>query len=219
MKKTIITIGILLTILLIGGPAVTAHPHPEETESSDFTIHPSYMHGDNTHWIIRNAEQGSKITDFVTIENLSSQKHTFNLEIKGAEEQESSFVINDADLQNDLIKWSSLPESTVTLEPYESKKISFELTIPEAADIKNYTGAILASRKYANPNTINIVKRIGVRMFINITEPQPIQANIFSSRAYVNTMFFFLSLFGVMASIFYTLINYLDQRKYEKKHA
>jgi uncharacterized membrane protein len=217
MKKILLTIGILTITALLNSQIALADHHNEEINYSGFTIYPSYMHDNNTNWITLDTEQGAEIKDYVTVENLSAEKQTINLEIKNADNTGSSFTISES--ENGLTAWINLQNSTVTLEPYESKKIPFEMKIPKNAEVKNYTGAILAAKTTANPDSLNIVTKIGVRMFINVTEPKPVQANIFTSRTFANSIFYFLSLFAVLASIFYTLINYLDQRKYEKKHA
>lgn len=76
---------------------------------------------------------------------------------------------------------------------------------------------IYAIQNKEGANNIRFVTRIGVRIYLTVTGPVIGQTNLFNSPEYANIVFFILSLAGVMGSIFYNLIHFLESKKYEKE--
>jgi hypothetical protein len=223
MKKTASKF-ILSTILIFALASVThAHPghgtpgHPENHENrGNFTIYPTYRHGDNTSWIVRDIQNGSTIKEFVTVENLTAEAQTVQLAVTSAHETDSSFNIDEESITG-IGSWATLPQSSITLEPFASAKIPVEIAIPDNTPLEEFSGAVLASQTNSSNETLNIVTRIGVRMYLTVIPPQPFYTYFFVSPEFVNATFFSLSLFALLAAIFYTSLSIKDQRKYAKK--
>ena len=212
MKKLLTTIGtsVLLTSLM----ALPVH-----AATGDLTIYPTYKHGDNSSWIILDAEQGQTVKDSVTIENLTNQPLSLNLEIFDAKDQSGTFLINEKPAEQELSTWMNIPANTVELQPHEKKTIPVEFMIPKNAQIHEYKASILASKSEKNAQNILITTRIGVRVYANVVEPTFAQTNIFATPMYSQTAFFALSLFGLLAAVGYNLIHYIESKKYAKKQA
>jgi uncharacterized membrane protein len=208
MKKLLSTIWLLLIITVI---ILTAGIPLTYAQTGDFTIYPSYIHKNNKNWIILDLEQGSKKTDYVTIENLTDKKQSIKIEFKEAKEEEGSYLPIDNEPYKNLGLWIEISENIVTLNPNEKRKIPIEITIPNKANIDEYKGTILASKTEKNEQNLNITTRIGVRTYININKTNLLQTNIFTSSSYKSVFFFILSFIGVVGSILYSIIN--------KKHA
>jgi len=214
MKKLIttiqtLTLATLCTLMLV--PAATA-------SSGNFTIYPTYMHGNNDSWIILDAESGKKTTDAITLENLTNQKQTIYLEAKDATPTKDSFVINDQPASQVSSQWISFPQSEYTLEPKQKVQVPIEISVPQNIERKEYTNAILASQNNPGEN-VNIVTRIGIRTYINVIPPSTLQASTLNSLFSISDIYWFLSVFALAAAAFYTVINYLDHKKYAKNHA
>lgn len=213
MTRKTITIGILLGLLMTGISTAYA-------STGDFTIYPTYKHGDNSGWIIRDANPGQTIKDSVTLENLSDKTQTIKVEYFEATEQDENFIPADNQEYNDIGKWTDLEKTVYTLAPHEKIKIPVEFKVPENTKLKQYTGAVYAVEEFLNPQNIKVAVRIGVRTYINVTDtPLAAQTNIFTSTPYVQSMYFLLSVLGVMAALFYNLIFILEKRKNAKKFA
>ncbi|MEZ4087391.1 MAG: DUF916 domain-containing protein [Candidatus Gracilibacteria bacterium] len=212
MKKLLTTIG--TSIFLAALTALPAH-----AATGDFTIYPTYQHGDNTSWILLKAEQGQTTKDFVTIENLTNEPLSLNLEILDANDESGTFLLNQDPTKKNLSGWMSIGMDSIDLKPHEKKNIQVDFNIPDNAKTQEYKASILASKSEKNAQNILITTRIGVRVYANIVEPTMAQTNIFATPAYSQTAFFVLSLFGVLAAMFYNLIHYIESKKYAKKQA
>ncbi len=216
MKKLITTICAIISIsLLIGVSTALA-----ENSNGTFTVYPSYMHDGNDQWLILNTTPGEQITDYVTIENLTSEKQTISLQTKSANKTEEGYIINDEPSETDFISWIKFQKNEYTLQPFQKIKVPITITVPHSAQIKKYSGAILGSQSVKNENGLNIVTRIGTRLYLNVNKPAVTSAtnvgktNIFSPQS----IYFFLSIFALIAGTFYITINYLDQKKHENKN-
>ena len=212
MKKLLTTIG--TSILLAGFTALPAH-----ATTGDFTIYPTYKHGDNSSWILLNIQQGQTVKEFVTVENITNEPLTLNLEIFDAQDQNGTFLINEKPEEQTLSTWLNIDANTIELQPLEKKTVPIEFTIPNNAQTQEYKASILASKSEKNAQNILITTRIGVRVYANVVEPTMAQTNIFATPAFGQSAFFALSLFGFLAAIFYNLIHYIESKKYAKKQA
>lgn len=209
MKKLLHTIGLSTLLVLL-------NLTPAHAATGDFTIYPSYMHGDNKSWLLLDLEQGETITDYVTVENLTGESQTLELNVVEATEENGSFLLTEEKEAEHLENWTALPQTIVELAPFEKQKIPVEITIPEKAQKTDYKASILASKTETNAQNIDITTRIGIRMYVDVHEPQALGANIFSSPTYTSAVFFILSLMGVIGACIYNIIHYSEQRKYAK---
>lgn len=171
----------------------------------EFTIHPTYKHGDNLAWIVHTANPGSNFTDFVTLENLTDSQQQLSLRIHEAEEKES-FIIDESTEYQNLGNWISMPQTTYTLSPHETKKIELNFKIPKNIASKKYVGTILASKSKTNDQNIDIVTRIGVRIYLNINEKN-LQTNIFTNTTHYDSLLFTLAIIGFVGAVSLNLMT------------
>lgn len=183
----------------------------------DFTVHPTYLHEGNKSWIISSIPAGKTVTDFITLENFSDNSQTLKLEIYEASEKNDVFTPSNSKKYADIGNWIKIPETIQHLKPHEKKKVPVIFSIPENAQNKKYMAVIYAIQNKEGANNIRFVTRIGVRIYLTVTGPVIGQTNLFNSPEYANIVFFILSLAGVMGSIFYNLIHFLESKKYEKE--
>ncbi len=217
MKKLITTICITSSLtLLIGANNALA-----QDSNGTFTVYPSYMHEGNSKWIILNALPGDHLKDYITIENLTAQKQTISLQANTADQTDKGYIINENISNNDFASWIKFEKKEYTLEPYQKIKAPLEISIPDSAEITEYSGAILGTQTVKNDNGLNIVTRIGTRIYLNINHPTAdISANSASTNIFTpKSIYFFLSFFALIAGTFYITINHLDQKKHENKNA
>lgn len=209
MKKLFNTIGLSILLVLL-------NLTPVHAATGDFTIYPSYMHGNNKSWLLLDLGQGETKTDYVTVENLTDTKQSLALNVVEATEKDGSFILTEGREAEHLGEWASLEQTTIELGPREKQQIPVEIAIPQNAKTANYKATILASKNERNAQNINITTRIGVRMYVDIHKPTTLGTNIFSSAAYINSMFFFLSVMGFIGACIYNIIHYSEQRRYAK---
>lgn len=212
MKRLLSTIGLSALLMLLNiTPALAA--------TGDFTIYPSYFHGESKSWLLLDLEQGETITESITLENLTEKPQTLELKVVEATGKNGSFSLIENQEFKHLGNWTTLSQTNVQLDPYEKQKIPVEIIIPKNAEKMNYKASILASKTETNAQNINVTTRIGVRMYMDIHEPHALGTNIFNSSAYTGTVFFILSLMGVIGACMYNIIHYTEQRKYAKTQA
>lgn len=212
MKKLIVTTSFLAIALLM-------NVAPAYAVTGDFTIYPSYMHRGSKSWILLDLKQGEAVTDYVTVENLTNEPQTLTLEVREATEETGSYLLVESNEYASIGNWIRLTEQSVALKPYEKKRVPVEIKVPQNADIKNYKASVLGSKTETNSQNINITTRIGVRMYVDVHEATPSQANIFASPLYASTAFFVFSLLALLAAVFYNVIHYLENKKYAKNQA
>lgn len=212
MKHLVHTIGLSALLVLL-------NVAPAHAVTGDFTIYPSYMHGDNKSWILLDLKQGEAVTDYVTVENLTDKPQTIKLEIQEAATENGTFLLKENKEPRDLGKWTQLQQNSLELQPHEKTKIPVKIVIPGHADMTTYQASILASQSEKNGQNIVVTTRIGVRMYVDVHRPGALQTNIFNSPFSSSTAFFLLSLMGVIGALLYNIIHYTEQRKYAKKQA
>lgn len=216
MKKILLTFtATFLLALTAAGNALaqTNKTNPPGTPSAEFTAYPTYLHGDNKSWIIRQAEPGKSITDSVTVQNLTNKAITITLNVEEATEVNGTFTLKET-AATDLGLWTKLGTQSVELGPNEKKRIPVNIQIPSnAVEKSTYLGSVLAVKESVNDQNIKIVTRIGVRIYLDIVPPGTLETNIFNATPQ-NIFFFVFSLIGLLAAIFYNVIHYL-----EKKHS
>jgi hypothetical protein len=211
MKKTILTICVSLSLVLTG----TAIVHAQ----GNFTIYPTYEHNGNKGWIISSIATGNTASDSVTLQNLTDQPQSITLAIKEATIQNDKFTAIESTNFKDLGNWLQLPQTEFTLAPHEQIKVPVMISIPENTNQKEYTGAIYAIQQKTNSQNVKIITRVGVRLYITVTAPNPFAANILAAPSFKNAFYFFFSLVGLLAATLYNLIHILENKKHAKKHA
>lgn len=209
MKKYFIIFGLVVFPFLVGQKIAFA-------AGGDFTVHPTYVHEGNKSWLIESIPAGKTITDYITLENTAAVSQKLTLEIYEASQENNIFTPSNSQKYKNIGSWIKIPEAVYQLAPHEKKKIPVIFTIPPEAKTAKYTAVIYAIQSKQKANNITFVTRIGTRIYLTVTQPTALQTSIFNSPEYKNTLFFILSFVGIMASIFYNMIHFLENKKYEK---
>lgn len=195
----------------------------------NFTIYPTYMHGENSRWIILDAAQGSTLRDFITLENLTEETQKINLSAAEAEEKGDSYLVKDTPTDNNFTSWIKFEKNEYILEPGQKIKVPFEISVPNGAEILTHSGAILASQEFNDEHSLNIVTRIGVRLYLNVVTPGTPLNNTasvlatlpspFGIGSFANSPYFIGTSLMLAAAAVYTATGALTKRKYAKKQA
>jgi hypothetical protein len=186
----------------------------EAKSIGDFTIYPTYKHNDNSVWIIRENKPGDRVEDSVTVENLTSEQITIDLFIKEGEEKESFIIHEDREFRN-IGDWIELKTTNIELKPFEKIKVPVNILIPSETETGEYIGVILAAKSKVNDEGINVVTRIGVRVYLTVTDNPSInnyQTNIFAVSPFSSALFMILSVVGFSGSIILNLITVKESR-------
>ncbi|GEM_PF-1601003 len=187
MKRFFVIISILGISLLLSAPAManagvtnagatssgaTNAASLRETVAGEpeFTIHPSYAHGQNRQWMIETIPAGTTIQDFVTIENLSGRPQILSLLFREADSNNEKFVVQEKSAFKNLGLWTKIPDTKFLLAPSEKKKIPFEITIPKNAEQQSLSGVLYAIQENTGQG-LKLVTRIGVRFHVRVASP------------------------------------------------
>jgi hypothetical protein len=209
------TLKLILITLALAFGALPMHA----LAAGDFTIYPAYAHEGNKSWIITGAAQGESATEYVMLENLSGEKQKISLVFKEASPQKDNFVISENPNFKTMGNWISFNKEPYILAPGEKIKIPVEIAIPETVKADKYYGAIFAVKEAADTNNKNleIVTRIGVRIYLDVTPKIDGLASILQGGETQSMFFLWLSAFGLLASIFYNVILHRENKNYAKK--
>ncbi len=210
MKKNSLKLGLLASCFLLWNiPAYAA--------SGDFTIYPSYTHEGNKSWIITEAVRGETVNESVTLENLSGKTQYISVFFREAIPRNENFIISEDTDFSDIGNWTTLTESSYTLTAGEKKKIPFEIIVPSDAAEGEYHGAVFAAIESPENDNLKVVTRIGVRVYLNVTEGSYGLASVLNGRGSDSMIFLVLSAMGVIGSLFYHTIIYKENRQNAKK--
>lgn len=166
----------------------------------DFTIYPTYQHGNNVHWLVRSATPGERVVDFVTVENLKDEEQVIDLKVIEAYEENNSFVLEENKPAQNIGVWTHLAEQQITLKPYEKKRVTVTIHVPENTKIGRYTGSVLAAKSVKNDQNQTIVTRLGTRIYLQVQRSY-LRANIFTA-PYANNLLLILGVAGVATMAF-----------------
>ena len=141
-----------------------------------FTSYPSFTK-DHNKWIVRDANPGQITEDFITLENLSDQTMTLNLDVKELEgTQEKPKIIENKQYQN-IGNWTKTEDKQVTLSAHQKSKVKITLRIPANATPGAYQEVILVSHTSKQKTNLDVATRIGNRIYLNITTQKELQTN------------------------------------------
>jgi uncharacterized membrane protein len=213
MKNKILKLTLVTLTLAFGALPMYA------LAAGDFTIYPTYAHEGNKSWIITSAMQGDTVTEYVNLENLSGETQKISLNFKEASAQKDNFVIFENPDFRTMGNWISFNKEAYILAPGEKIKIPVEIQIPKNVKADKYYGAIFAVKEATDTNNknIEIVTRIGVRIYLDVTPEINGFASVLQSGGNQSLFFLWLSAFGLLASIIYNLILHGEHKAYAKK--
>ena len=142
-----------------------------------FTIYPQNPGTENKNWIKKSVNPGKEINEKLILENSSNEAISLKLEVREFT-AEKEFKIIESETYKNIGNWIKLNETRVSLEPGEKKVVKASISPPENTETKEYHAVILASEEKNDNGTINIVTRIGVRIYLNVTNAKIEEKNI-----------------------------------------
>jgi hypothetical protein len=173
----------------------------------DFTIYPAHTHFGNRNWIIINAAPGTSTNEKLVLENLSKKQQEINLLVRGAKVENGKFIAEDLIPTDGAGTWIKPERANYNLNPLQKITIPVQITIPRDAEEKQYTAVIFAAKKDPAGPSLNIVTRIGVRIYLNVTTNAALYTNIFTAPEYKSAFFLAISSLGLIGSVLHYLIN------------
>lgn len=154
----------LFLLLTVASPALAINTQ----KISAYPTHSSDTDPRTKSWFIYSLPAGETKSDSVTIVNNSSSPLT--LKVYPADSitaSDGSFALANENAQKkDVGSWITMATSQVTLGPGEQKQIPFTITIPANIAKGDHAGGIIFQETAAQKvNNINIVTRVGVRIY------------------------------------------------------
>jgi hypothetical protein len=119
-------------------------------------------------WFVYNLVPGEQRQDTLLLKNESDERLKVKIyPVDGVTTADGTFALKMREEDNtDLGSWVSLPQKEVVLQPRENKKITFTIKIPEDASVGDHLGGIVLEKEpVASEGNINIVTRVGVRIY------------------------------------------------------
>ena len=141
-----------------------------------FTTYPSFTDNQNK-WIIRDANPGQITEDYITVENLSDETITLNLDIRELKGTRNKPEIIESSKHQNIGNWTKLEQNQITLTPHEKKKIKVTIQIPTRIHLGQYQEVVLVSHASSSESNVDIKTRIGDRIYLNITDNTDLQDN------------------------------------------
>lgn len=174
IKITLVAAACLVAIIMPstalaltgGGVGIRpATPRPPAAEP-----HPS--------WFIYEVDPGTVIQDAVHINNTRDDSVVVKLEgLDALLTLDGAFGLTDDESTNkDIGTWIELSEKEFTILPRTEKTVPFTVTVPPEAEVGDHMGGIVIYKSAATPDktiksggaTVNIVTRVGVRMYLTV---------------------------------------------------
>lgn len=114
----------------------------------------------------------------------ASEEQTFVIKITNISDQEQKIVLDtldydvednnhitlraDADWQNGLKEWVTVPEKEFTLQPNMGKDVRFTVRVPETATVGSHRGAMIFRTVPNEDVQVKVQGQIGVHVLINV---------------------------------------------------
>ncbi len=203
-KTTIFIIGLLNLIWVSTSTA----------NSPSFTSYPEDI--SNGNWIIKNVNPGKNYYEKLIVKNLENETIQLNLKFNEFIENNKNIQLLENQKYLNIGNWISPTSQTIQLLPYETKRISFEIKIPKQTLEKQYQGAFLISKQLSQNNSFNINTRIGNRIYLNVTNNNLLENNIFNLPiSKTNLLFIFISILMLGYSLFHSK-RLIKNKNYER---
>ena len=170
MKKIILIFSLLLlttNLSLAQGQPKTPYSFYPETKDK---FEPQIKHYE--------LKPGDKYSENFYLKNLTGESLLVTLDTVDASHDGKSYVYkNNEEEKKEFGKFAKLSEKEITLEPYKTKKIILDISIPADAEKKEYLGGITYQEtKEVKKGVVNIAYRYAMGTKLKITDnPQPIE--------------------------------------------
>jgi hypothetical protein len=119
-------------------------------------------------WFVYNLVPGEERKDSLLLKNDSNERLKVKIyPVDGVTTADGTFALKMREEDNtDLGSWVFLPQKEVVLQPKENKKVAFVIRVPEDASVGDHLGGIVLEREpVSTEGNINIVTRVGVRIY------------------------------------------------------
>ena len=148
-------------------------------EAGTFTTFPSHS-VDHSSWIVRDVNPGGTYQEFITLQNLSNQNITLEIEImESSGNQENIKLLENLPLET-VGLWIKPEINKINLKAKEHRQIKFEIQVPSDTVPNEYQAVALVSEQGNSENPIKIQTRIGNRFYLNVTNSNDLKTNTFT---------------------------------------
>ena len=141
-------------------------------------------------WFIYSLGANEKKNDSVTVENSSDQEVSAKVyAVDATITKDGAFaLLQQTEEKKDMGSWIKLSVSQITLKAKEKKEIPFTVTVPKYVSIGDHAGGIVFENINAKTDNqqglnVNLVSRIGVRVYDTVPGEQKPQLDIKSFTA------------------------------------
>lgn len=178
MHKLILFKAILILILLLIFPALSF-----ATETGNMSVFPSIYDSNvpsTRAWYQLELDPKETYAAEITIVNKTDVRKTFNLYATDATTtSDGIFTLSQKGVVNDLGGWITLAQNEITLEAKEQKNVPFKIDVPAFAQPGDHTAGIVVEESSSqNQEGVNIVSRIGVRVYLSVSGQEHENLNI-----------------------------------------
>ena len=160
----------LATTLLAGAGIGQAATAPQNQFGIKLLQAPASEAGDPRAdiYIIDHLNPGADISRNFQVSNTGSNTITLSLYPAAAAVSGGTFKFAAGHTQNEMTTWVHLNKSTVTLAPHTAATVTATVDVPKDATVGNDDGVIWAEQDAKGPGNVNLVSRVGIRMYLNI---------------------------------------------------
>jgi hypothetical protein len=160
----------LVTTLLAGAGTALAAATPQNQFGIKLLQAPASEAGDPRAdiYIIDHLNPGADISRNFQVSNTGRNKITLSLYPAAASVSGGTFTFAAGHTQNEMTTWVHLNKPAVTLAPHTTATVTATVDVPKDATSGNDNGVIWAEQDAKGPGNVNLVSRVGIRMYLNI---------------------------------------------------
>jgi hypothetical protein len=160
----------LVTTLLAGAGTALAATTPQNQFGIKLLQAPASEAGDPRAdiYIIDHLNPGADISRNFQVSNTGRNKITLSLYPAAASVSGGTFTFAAGHTQNEMTTWVHLNKPAVTLAPHTTATVTATVDVPKDATSGNDNGVIWAEQDAKGPGNVNLVSRVGIRMYLNI---------------------------------------------------
>src|ERR1700759_2766495 len=111
---------------------------------------------------------GTDVKRDFQVSNTGDNKVTLSLYPAAAAVTGGTFKFAAGHTQNSVTTWVQLSRKSVTLAPHSTATVTATVDVPKDASSGNQYGVIWAEQDMKGAGNVNLVSRVGIRMYLNI---------------------------------------------------
>ena len=170
----------------------------QTTDAGAYPSSPNPSNPMTKSWFIYSLPPGKSKQDSVTIVNNTNKPITYSIYPvdAGVTKDGTFYLYQKSQQQTGIGIWVQMSLSEITVPPVSHKNIPFTITIPKHVTIGDHAGGIIfeavSEQKATTGLTINIVSRLGVRIYETVPGKEIKKLNIqnFSDMTKNNTVYY-----------------------------